>query len=209
MATRNITREITVEDFTWGLIYEGPRDELVAAGLADPSKFPGDPGNRKTIQRYRVGEREVSIQKAGRKGLFSVSVSYSEEEQRLRYAAAEAQREREGHQRDLDALPASGADFLGRLERIACSALGFVEGYARNGEGGYRLSDESMVDVLDAMGELVAAIRDSRAVLDKGKRAEQVERIRAKIAQAAPRDPAFGQFLDRVMAPTEDGDATA
>lgn len=75
MAIWNLTRDIVVNDCPWGQIFTGPRELLIAAGLADEAHFLTEfktVRGRRTDRQQRHGEHTIEIRKAGRQGIFEV-----------------------------------------------------------------------------------------------------------------------------------------
>lgn len=195
MATRNLTREITVEAYPCSDVYEGPRDALISAGLADPTKFPGDPGNRKTSQRYQVGGRVICIQRS-RKGIYSVTISCTDEERSARLEDLKAQEQREHAHRALAALPQSPGAYIAIADRVISNSLALAMDFLEESGAGYHLSPDSMEDVRHAMQELIETVRESSVEIDTSARRTKVTEIRTTIAR---NDRSFAQFMGKVL----------
>ena len=80
-AARERREEVAVEGYSWGTAYTGGREALIAAGLAKPEYFPGEPGCGKTTTDFRPkdGGRKFTVSRRS-KYLYVVSILRTPEE---------------------------------------------------------------------------------------------------------------------------------
>lgn len=202
MATRILPREIEVEEYCWGEIYKGSKPALVAAGLAEPRRFPGDPGNNKVMQTFYEGDRKTVVRRAS-KTKYHVWLECSKEEEANRLAKAKAEKARRVEaerqlglrralKQALDALPKSKAEYMAWFERISIPALNECLGAARNGSGGYRCSAHSVSEIEGALHDVVEALRAAEITFDSRARRKLEDGVRMMELRA---DPAFAAFM--------------
>lgn len=204
MATRNLTREITVEEISWGNIYTGPREALVAAGLVDPSKFPGDPGNNKTSLRYSTPEgleRRVRLAKGG------CYVVWAIDPPEVRCAKMEAARLEDARKAAIAkvaAMPKNTQEFRERLRYSAQQFMFAFTGIANTGFGGYRVDPEAMYEIRVAALKLMEMLDEVAIVFSP----EARDNERALILEhTLGEDPGFTRFLERATtAPSDPGE---
>jgi len=205
MAARNLTREITVQEESWGNIYTGPREALVAAGIADAAKFPGDPGNNKTSQRYLVNGARRRIERAAG-GAFRVLADHDQATQLANLQAEKQRRAREAALSEAAAMPTSREEFRARLRQSADRYVFVFTGMANTGLGGYRVDPDSMYEIRMAALRLMEALDEAAIVFSP----EARDRERALILeQSVGEDPAFTRFLERATTAPIDPDEPA
>jgi hypothetical protein len=209
---------VKVSEQSWGIIYQGDKEALLAAGVLREEWMPRvPPGKKKTVGRTMLPDgREVHVsyihraRKAGRELPLDVRHSFTDEETAQRQprfdAARMAERAHAEAEREIAKWPASKEVFAGWLERNGCWFLQTIYDFAKDGLGGYRVTPASMLEITDAHLALVQAMRDAEIAYYPAERAKAEALLRSK---AASHDPAFGAFLDRVMTAPDDGGATA
>jgi len=205
---------VTVDETTWGLIYEGEKSALIAAGVLREEWMPRVPaGKRKAVGTTTLtGGRKVNVSRKGVKATrLSVWHYFNSEELAQRQPRLDAERlaahAHEKAEREIASWPATREDYARRLERFACTVLDPLRAFAAKGiGGGFRVAPGSMLEIDEALARLVEALRDAEVTFDPGERARNAARLRST---AASHDPAFGQFLGRVLEAPGEGEATA
>lgn len=192
--TQTLPTGVEVTECDWGRLYKGTRDALLASEIGVELRFPGDPGNRKVSQTYRLDGLEINVRKSSR-GRFAVHVPVAREEQEKRRALRQLAQRRAHLTEQMNALPASSAEYRAWLERSSSRYLSLMLDCAAKGAGGYRLSRESIGEVGDALHDLTEALQRATIVLDRKKRGETLAIYRSEIAKV---DPLFATFLATV-----------
>lgn len=205
---------VTIDETTWGLIYEGEKSALIAAGVLREEWMPRVPaGKRKAVGTTTLpGGRKIHVSRKGANATrLSVWHYFSDEELAQRQPKLDAERMaahvHEKAEREIASWPATQQDYARRLERFACTVLDPLRAFAAKGiGGGFRVAPVSMLEIDEALARLVEALRDAEVTFDPAERARKAAQLRST---AASHDPAFGQFLGRVLEAPGDGEATA
>jgi hypothetical protein len=180
---------VIVSEHCYGRTFVGTREALVAAGVVDDSKFPGDPGNPKSTVRYQDGDREVTVRKRYRSAKFEVlRRTTAEEEDACRAATAAA--------RELEKLPGSEHAFRAEAKARAETFAVALHQLVSKGSGGYRFDSASVRELISASVNLVNVIAESHVVLDRPAREREIAAIKARASSA---DPTFRRFLRAVI----------
>ena len=199
---------VTVREYPWGINYRGDKEALLAAGVLREEWMPRvPPGKKKTVGRTTLPDgREVhvsrvhSARKAGRELPLDVRHRFTDEETAQRQprfdAARKAELAHDAAELEIAKWPTSKDDFARRLENAGCAMLQFVHDFARDGVGGYRVAPAPMVEINEALLDLVRAMRDAQIDFDPAARAKAEALLRSK---AASHDAGFGRFLDAVL----------
>lgn len=194
--------------------YSGQASDLIEAGVLQAHMLPprvsiawrpeGAPTRTSYVHRV-PGYLTVSLMPGG---AYRVVLTVSHEEQEARRAVSERKdeparlekqkKEVENARQSLGKLTASHEQFrteyAGRLSNTVRASVGLLGELL--GHDGFSMSDDTVAEFLDAFDEAVAVLRNGTSVFNRGKRAEYVSELRAKLARG---DDQFQPFLARLL----------
>jgi len=187
-ANKPLRREV----MWWGILAEGTREQLVAAGIVPDELLP----ERGTV-RVEIDGRAAKIVRAS-KYRFDVWIQWREDErearERARQASEDLERASAAVRARIEALPTTHDDYRVQIEGLE-SFLGYVEHRISTPHGGFRLD----ADTVERVGVLIQAIRstvaEGRSQFSQADRDEQVSAMRAELVA---KDAPFAAFLGRL-----------
>jgi hypothetical protein len=138
---------VRAEARSWGFVYRGRREALVACGLVGPGQLPGAPGQRKSVVRFEDRQgRRVQVYPSGRHSL-RVHVCRTLEETRAAQAGHPGAADPARALREARAQAMAGA----QLE-VGSRALAWFPGAAGHGEYVEILQPFDFYQVMDEEG---------------------------------------------------------
>ncbi len=205
---------LKVKEYSWGRIYQGTQENLIASGLVKLEWFPGI-GTAKTATRIGMIDGEMKVlpfgkmatreqEKKGvirifkpRKREFEVYIGFSDEDKDRQRLREEIEEQHATKKRALDSAPKNPGDFRKSRADLIKACLEGVRNLFCRANNGYHYSREVIEQAHDNLCDLFELAEDGKVFFDPKRQQYFLDDLEKK---SEKEHPEFSAFMKTTLA---------